>query len=72
MIFARGFEAVEAASSPDPTRRAAAATKPLSQILQPLELDPLSVVDDPDFLAALATQRNLPQFVKDSLPALFG
>lgn len=55
-----------------PTRRVAAATKPLSQILQPLELDPLTVADDPDFLASLATQRNLPQFIKDSLPALFG
>ena len=55
-----------------PTRRAAEAAKPLSQILQPLELDPLSVVDDPDFLPALATQRNLPQFVKDGLSTLYG
>ena len=55
-----------------PTRRAAETAKPLSQILQPLELDPLSVVDDPDFLPALATQRNLPQFVKDGLSTLYG
>ncbi len=61
-----------AASSPDQRDALPTATKPLSQILQPLELDPLTVADDPDFLAALATQRNLPQFVKDSLPALFG
>jgi hypothetical protein len=54
-----------------PTRRVAAATKPLSQILQPLELDPLTVADDPDFLPVLATQRNLPQFVKDGLPLLY-
>jgi hypothetical protein len=54
-----------------PTRRAAVAAKPLSQILQPLELDPLTVADDPDFLPALSTQRNLPQFVKDGLPPLY-
>jgi 5-methylthioadenosine/S-adenosylhomocysteine deaminase len=55
-----------------PMRRAAVAAKPLSQILQPLKLDPLTVVEDPDFLPALATQRNLPQFVKDGLPPLYG
>lgn len=55
-----------------PKRVLAAATQPLSQILEPLELDPLSVVDDPDFLSVLATQRNLPQFVKDGLSALYG
>jgi 5-methylthioadenosine/S-adenosylhomocysteine deaminase len=55
-----------------PTRRTARAAKPLSQILQPLELDPLTAVEDSDFLPALATQRNLPQFVKDGLPALYG
>ena len=55
-----------------PRRAVAAATQPLSQILEPLELDPLSVVDDPDFLSALAMQRNLPQFVKDGLSALYG
>jgi hypothetical protein len=56
-----------------PTRKiaAAAAAKPLSQILQPLELDPLTVVDDPDFLVTLAAERNLPQFVKDGLPPLY-
>ena len=54
-----------------PTRRVAAAAKPLSQILEPLELDPLSVVDDPDFLPALSTEQNLPQFVKDGLPLLY-
>jgi hypothetical protein len=54
-----------------PTRRAAVAAKPLSQILEPLELDPLTVADDSDFLLALATQRNLPQFVKDGLPSFY-
>jgi hypothetical protein len=54
-----------------PERRTAKATKPLSQILEALELDPLSVVDDPDFLPTLATQRNLPQFVKEGLSSLY-
>ena len=49
----------------------AKASKPLSQILQPLELDPLTVADDAEFLASLATQKNLPQFVKDGLPTLY-
>ena len=47
------------------------ASKPLSQILEPLKLDPLTVADDGEFLAALATQKNLPQFVKDGLPTLY-
>ncbi len=54
-----------------PTRRAAVTAKPISQILQPLKLDPLTVVDDPDFLPALATERNLPQFIKDGLPPIY-
>ena len=56
-----------------PTRRlaAAAVAMPLSQLLKPLKLDPLTVVDDPDFLAGMATQKNLPQFVKDGLPRLY-
>jgi len=54
------------------TRRIAAkAAPPLSQVLQPLELDPLTVADDADFVPSLATQRNLPQFVKDGLPPLY-
>jgi hypothetical protein len=56
-----------------PTRRlaAAAAAKPLSEILQSLKLDPLTVADDPDYLPSLAVQRNLPQFVKDALAAFY-
>jgi len=54
-----------------PTRHMKAVAKPLSQILQPLELDPLTVADDAEFLQSLATQRNLPQFVKDGLPTLY-
>jgi 5-methylthioadenosine/S-adenosylhomocysteine deaminase len=56
-----------------PARHAvtAKAAQPLSTILQPLKLDPLTVADDPDFLPSLATQKNLPQFVKDGLPGLY-
>lgn len=56
-----------------PSRRLAAAVAavPLSQILTPLKLDPLTVADDPEFLPSLAAQRNLPQFVKDGLPPLY-
>ena len=56
-----------------PTRRlaVAAVAKPLSQILVPLKLDPLTVADDPDFLPSLATQKNLPQFLKDGLPGFY-
>jgi hypothetical protein len=39
--------------------------------LQPLELDPLTVADDGDFLARVATQKNLPDYVKSGLPHLY-
>jgi cytosine/adenosine deaminase-related metal-dependent hydrolase len=44
---------------------------PLSQVLGPLELDPLTVADDPDFLDRLTRQRNLPDYLKEGLPGLF-
>ncbi len=44
---------------------------PLSQLLGPLELDPLTVADDRDFTERLSKQRNLPGYVKKGLPALF-
>ncbi|MEE8599957.1 S41 family peptidase [Euzebya tangerina] len=49
-----------------------AAAVPLSQIVTPLRLDPLTVADDPDFLPLIARQGNLPEFVKDHLPELYG
>jgi 5-methylthioadenosine/S-adenosylhomocysteine deaminase len=39
--------------------------------LKSLELDPLTVADDPDFLTQLATEKNLPEFVKEGLPLLY-
>jgi hypothetical protein len=48
--------------------RAAADDTPLI----PLELDPLTVVDDRRFAARLAVQPNLPERLKRELPRLYG
>ena len=40
--------------------------------LIPLELDPLTVVDDRGFAKRIATQPNLPVDVKEQLPRLYG
>jgi hypothetical protein len=50
---------------------AEAAQAPLSQVLEPLGLDALTVADDEAFLHRLARQRNLPDYLKAGLPALF-
>ncbi|WMJ09749.1 amidohydrolase family protein [Nitrosomonas sp. sh817] len=47
------------------------AAAPLSQIVQPLPLDPLTVAGDPDFLDRIANQKNLPGYVKTGLPTLY-
>jgi hypothetical protein len=47
------------------------AAEPLSTILQPLELDPLAVADDEDFLDRISTQRNLPAYVAPGLRELY-
>ncbi len=52
-------------------RVAVAPTKKLSEILAPVALDPLTVADDATFLASIKTQKNLPAFVRDGLPALY-
>lgn len=48
-----------------------AAAAPLSEIVVPLELDTLTVADDPAFLNGLSTQPNLPDFIKQGLPKLY-
>jgi cytosine/adenosine deaminase-related metal-dependent hydrolase len=50
------------------TPRAAAA---LSTILQPIKLDPLTVVDDPKFLSEMANQPNVPAAVRAGLLKLY-
>ena len=47
------------------------AAEPLSQILAPIALDQLAVVDDADFLDRIGRQRNLPEFVKTGLQDLY-
>lgn len=53
-----------------PTRALIRAAEPLSAILSPLTLDPLTAVDDQDFLPLLESQINLPREVKDQLRSL--
>jgi hypothetical protein len=50
----------------------AGASVPLSQLVTPLELDPLTVSDDRSYLPLLARQPNLPAWMKDELPRLYG
>ncbi len=49
----------------------AVGSQPLSSILAPVEIDPLTVADDPKFLARIAGQSNLPSFVRTGLPKLY-
>jgi 5-methylthioadenosine/S-adenosylhomocysteine deaminase len=49
----------------------AAAAPPLSTILQPLTLDPLTVADDPGWLKAIEQETNLPGFVRTGLRGLY-
>ncbi|MFM0351587.1 amidohydrolase family protein [Paraburkholderia sp. RL17-347-BIC-D] len=49
---------------------AAAAAKPLSQLLGPLELDAMTAVDDAGFLTGLDKQINLPKAIKDRVKRL--
>ena len=45
---------------------------PLAEILEPLELDPLTVPDDDEFFDRLAHQPNLPEYLLRELPPLYG
>lgn len=47
------------------------AAAPLSTILQPIALDPLTVADDPNFLAEVANQPNVPEAVRTRLADLY-
>jgi hypothetical protein len=49
-----------------------AASIPLEQLVTPMELDPLTVAEDPDdYISRLARQRNLPATVLDGLRAIY-
>jgi cytosine/adenosine deaminase-related metal-dependent hydrolase len=49
----------------------AAAAPPLSTILKPVRLDPLTVADDEDFLDSIEQQPNVPDPIKNGLRALY-
>jgi 5-methylthioadenosine/S-adenosylhomocysteine deaminase len=48
-----------------------AAAAPLSKILQPIALDPLTVADDPDFLLKIADEPNVPDPIRAGLAQLY-
>lgn len=48
------------------------ASPPLSEILDEMELDKMTVADDPEFLEALKTQQNLPKYIKVGLEKMYG
>jgi len=54
-----------------PKRLAARAAGPLSEVLKPLELDPLTVADDDTFLDRIGREKNLPAFIKSDLKKLY-
>ncbi|MEP6809095.1 MAG: amidohydrolase family protein [Chthoniobacterales bacterium] len=58
--------------SPRQAAAMAAVRPPLSQELQSEKLERLTVADDTTFLDRLREQVNLPDYVKDGLPNLFG
>lgn len=47
------------------------AAAPLSEIVAPLKLDPLTVADDSTFLERIKSQRNLPGYVKSGLKTMY-
>jgi len=50
---------------------AAAMAKPLSEIVKPLQLDPLTVADEKEFLLNIADEENLPPFIASGLKKLY-
>ena len=54
-----------------PNLFAARASVPLSTILQPITLDPLAVTDDPNYLALVAAQPNVPEAIRLGLGELY-
>jgi cytosine/adenosine deaminase-related metal-dependent hydrolase len=58
-------------TGPTITDLVAAAAAPLSQILTPMTIDPLTTVDDEGWVERLRTQRNLPPGVRSRLLEMF-
>jgi hypothetical protein len=56
----------------DRPEAAAAASRPISSLLSPVTLDPLTVADDGDFLDRVAQQINLPPYLAPGLRKRYG
>jgi len=53
------------------SRSAKVAAKPLSELLEPIKLDPITVAADADFLTQIKAQPNVPEPVKQGLRDLY-
>lgn len=65
------FEGVGGAMPKRALGVSALASEPLSTLLGPMTLDPLTAVDDPDFLETIASHPNIPGAVRGSLRRAF-
>jgi 5-methylthioadenosine/S-adenosylhomocysteine deaminase len=54
-----------------PVDRPQAGAPPISSLLSPIQLDPLTVADDADWLAAVGHEMNLPDYVAPGLRGLY-
>ena len=57
-------------STPFGFERAAGVRGDLADLVVSMRLDDLSIREDEHFIASIGTQPNLPDFIKDALPAL--
>jgi cytosine/adenosine deaminase-related metal-dependent hydrolase len=48
----------------------ASASKPISEVVEPIDLDPLTITDDKNFWKRLKDQVNLPEYIKTGLMSL--
>jgi 5-methylthioadenosine/S-adenosylhomocysteine deaminase len=55
-----------------PSDRALEAAAPVSSLLTPIQLDPLTVADDPSWLERISAEMNLPGYVAGGLRRLYG
>lgn len=60
------------AGKPTGPRELPGAAAPISSLLSPVELDPLTVADDRDFLGRVAAEINLPEHFARDLKKLYG
>ncbi len=58
-------------TGPAPAGPALAKAPPLSTVLKPLDLDPLTVADDSNFLSQIAQQPNVPAPIRSGLSGLY-